>query len=60
MEAEDEVAGFLGVSIKRRGDGTILMTQPGLTQRIVEALKIDHLPPRELLRSMEQLERMRT
>jgi hypothetical protein len=46
MEAEDDVAGFLGVLIERRGDGTILMTQPGLTQRIFKALKIDHLPPK--------------
>jgi hypothetical protein len=46
MEAEDDVAGFLGVLIERRGDGTILMTQPGLTQRIVKALKIDRLPPK--------------
>jgi hypothetical protein len=46
MEAEDDVAGFLGVLIERRADGTLLMTQPGLTQRIVKALKIDHLPPK--------------
>jgi hypothetical protein len=46
MEAENDVARFLGVLIERRGDGTILMTQPGLTQRIDKALKIDHLPPK--------------
>jgi hypothetical protein len=46
LEAEDDFAGFLGVLIERRGDGTILMTQPGLTERIVKALKIDHLPPK--------------
>jgi hypothetical protein len=46
MEAEDDVAGFLGVLIERRGDGTLLITQPGLTQRIVKALKIDRLPPK--------------
>jgi hypothetical protein len=46
MEEEDDVAGFMGVLIERRRDGTILMTQPGLTQRIVKALKIDHLPPK--------------
>jgi hypothetical protein len=39
------VAGFLGVLIERRDDGTILMTQPGLTQIIVKALKIDKIPP---------------
>jgi hypothetical protein len=46
LEAEDDVAGFMGVLIERRGGGTILMTQPGLTERIVKALKIDHLPPK--------------
>jgi hypothetical protein len=46
MEAEDDVAGFLGVLIERRGDGTILMTQPGLTQQIFKALNIDRLPPK--------------
>jgi hypothetical protein len=46
MESKDCVAGFLGVLIERRGDGTIRMTQPGLIQRIVKALKIDHLPPK--------------
>jgi hypothetical protein len=46
MEAEDDVAGFLGVLVERRGDGTLLMTQPGLTQRIFKALKIDHLSPK--------------
>jgi hypothetical protein len=46
MEAEDDVSGFLGVLIERLGDETILMTQSGLTQRIVKALKIDHLSPK--------------
>jgi hypothetical protein len=46
LEAEDDVAGFLGVLIERRDDGTLLMTQPGLTQRIVKALKIDKLRPK--------------
>jgi hypothetical protein len=46
MEAEDDVAIFLGVLIEHRGDGTMLMTQPGLTHQIVKALKIDHLPPK--------------
>jgi hypothetical protein len=46
LEAEDDVAGFLGVLIERPNDGTILMTQPGITQRIAKALKIDKLPPK--------------
>jgi hypothetical protein len=32
LEAEDDVAGFLGVLIDRLGDGTLLATQPGLIQ----------------------------
>jgi hypothetical protein len=46
LEAEDDVAGFLGFFIERRDDGTIIMTQPGLAQRTVKALNIDHLPPK--------------
>jgi len=44
LEEESDVAGFLGVHIDRRPDDTIKLTQPGLTQRIVEALNISHLP----------------
>jgi hypothetical protein len=47
LEAEDDAAGFLGVLIERRGEGTILMTQTGLTQWIVKFLNIDHLPTKE-------------
>jgi hypothetical protein len=46
LEAGDDIAGFLGVLIEHRGDRTILLTQPGLTQRIAKALEIDHLPPK--------------
>jgi hypothetical protein len=46
LEAEDNVDGFLGVLIECWNDGTILMTQPGLTHRILKALKIDKLPPK--------------
>jgi hypothetical protein len=37
LEEEDDVAGFLGVDIKdrREQDGTIKMTQVGLTKRII-------------------------
>jgi hypothetical protein len=59
LEAEDDVAGFLGVLIERKYDRTIIMTQPGITQRIVKALKIDHLPPRERPPSMELSEKTR-
>jgi hypothetical protein len=46
LEAEDDVAGVLGVLIEGREDGALLMTQPGLTHRFVKALKIDNLPPK--------------
>ena len=45
LEIEDDVAGFLGVDIKRNPDtGEITLRQDGLKKRIIEALKIEHLP----------------
>jgi hypothetical protein len=44
LEVEDDVAGFLGVHIDRNDDGKILMTQMGLTDRIVKALNIGDKP----------------
>ena len=44
LEVEDDVAGFLGVHIDRKDDGSILMTQMGLTDRIIKALNIGDLP----------------
>ena len=41
---EDELAGFLGIHIERTADHAKL-TQKGLTQRIIEALQIEDLPP---------------
>jgi hypothetical protein len=46
LEEEEDVAGFLGVHIDRRPDGTIHLTQKGLTQRIIDSLTIGHLPPK--------------
>ena len=47
LEAEDSVAGFLGVHIEHNEkDGTIKLTQEGLSKRIIEALDIGHLPPK--------------
>ena len=40
FEEEDSVAGFLGVHIDRREDGSILLSQKGLTERIIEALNL--------------------
>jgi hypothetical protein len=44
LEEEDDVAGFLGVHIARQDDGTIHMTQKGLTDRIIEALGVAERP----------------
>jgi hypothetical protein len=44
LEVEDDVAGFLGVHIDRRDDGTIHLTQKGLIDRIIQALNIGDLP----------------
>ena len=47
-EVENSVAGFLGVHIERNElDGTIKLSQKGLTKRIVEALQIEHLSPKQ-------------
>ena len=38
LSREDDVAGFLGVLLKRNEDGTVTLSQTGLIGRIVEAL----------------------
>jgi hypothetical protein len=46
VEIEDDVAGFLGVQIKRDDEkGTVTLTQTGLIDRIIDALEIEGLPP---------------
>jgi hypothetical protein len=44
LEVEDDVAGFLGVHIDRRKDGTIHLTQTGLIDRFIKCLNIGDLP----------------
>ena len=44
MTEEDDMAGFLGVHIERT-EGHVKLTQKGLTQRILEALQVQDLPP---------------
>ena len=45
LEVEDNVAGFLGVDIKKdTTSGYITLKQVGLKKKIIEALKIDDLP----------------
>ena len=56
LEVENSVAGFLGVHIERNElDGTIKLYQKGLTERIVEALQIDHLRPKQTPATRETL-----
>ena len=46
LEIEDDVAGFLGVDIKKDPETSVItLKQVGLKKKIIEALKIDHLPP---------------
>ena len=40
---EQEIAGFLGISIKRQGN-IIKLSQEGFIKRVIEALGIRHLP----------------
>ena len=42
FQVESDVAGYLGVLIDRRPDGSIIMRQEGLAKRIVEALFLDN------------------
>jgi hypothetical protein len=48
LEVEDDVAGFLGVLTDRKDDGTIHMTQMGLTDRIIKALNMGDLPNKQI------------
>ena len=40
VTVEDDVAGFLGVMIKRYNDGRIEFTQKGLIERVITALDL--------------------
>ena len=42
FNVESDVAGYLGVLIDRREDGSIIMRQEGLAKRIVEAMFLDN------------------
>ena len=42
---ESDIAGYLGVLIDRRPDGSIIMRQEGLSKRVVEALFLDKNSP---------------
>ena len=45
LEVESDVAGFLGVQIKQDAEtGEVKLTQTGLINRIIEALKVEDLP----------------
>ena len=56
LEAESDVAGFLGVHIDRNeSNGTIKLTQSGLAKRIIDTLEIDHLYSKETPAAAEPL-----
>jgi hypothetical protein len=40
LEEEEDVAGFLGIHIERKSNGTIKLTQSGLIKRIVDTLNL--------------------
>mmetsp|Transcript_26718 Transcript_26718/g.63721 ORF Transcript_26718/g.63721 Transcript_26718/m.63721 type:complete len:423 (-) Transcript_26718:138-1406(-) len=44
LEEESNVAGFLGVHLDRCQDGSIVLSQKGLIQRIIDALDVGNLP----------------
>ena len=56
LEVGKSVAGFLGVHIETNElDLTVKLTQKGLTKRIVEALQIEHLRPKQTPEAREAL-----
>ena len=44
---EDDVAGFLGVDMSRKSDGTIEMRQTGLIDNIISAMQLDDANPKD-------------
>ena len=46
MTEEDDFAGFLGVMINRLDNGQIELTQPGLIERIINALDLGNAKPK--------------
>ena len=47
LEKEDDAAGFLGVNIERNDDdGSVNLTQAGLTQKVIQALGIEDVNPK--------------
>ena len=41
LEQEDDASGFIGVKMTKTADGKFVLTQTGLTDRIIEALGLD-------------------
>ena len=45
LEEEDDVSGFLGVLVKHSNtDGSVALTQEGLSKRVVEAMNLGSRP----------------
>ena len=47
LDLEDDFAGFLGVHIEKRKDGTTKLVQEGLTKRIIAALGVEKIPTKK-------------
>jgi len=41
LEEESDAAGFLGIDIKKNGDGTIELLQTGLIKRILKVVQLE-------------------
>jgi hypothetical protein len=46
LNVEDDVAGFLGVHIDHKEDGTVHLTQTGLIDRVISALDLEDANPK--------------
>jgi len=55
LKVEDDVAGFLGVLIKKLDEGRIELTQTGLIKRILEAMGIEGANPKSTPAETEAL-----
>ena len=55
LEEESDVAGFLGVLVEHRSDGSIALLQKGLIARVIDALNIQDLYPKRTPYAMRVL-----
>ena len=55
LEEENNVAGFLGILLQRKDDGTLELLQEGLIKRIIAALGLEDSMPKETPANKEPL-----